>query len=112
MSIYLNLDNTSYIGNQDFLKRISKKDFDIQKIAFMKPQEVLPILWQPIIDENNRKEEIMKASENQASSTKFQCPNRNCRARKTIYNEVQTRSADEAMTLFITCIVCGKRWKQ
>ena len=40
------------------------------------------------------------------------CPNRNCRARKAIYTEVQTRSADEPMTLFITCLVCGKRWKQ
>jgi DNA-directed RNA polymerase subunit M/transcription elongation factor TFIIS len=111
-SLYLNLDNSSYIGNNDFLTQIKKKTFDLKKIAYMKPQDMLPSLWQPIINENNRKEEIMKACENQASSTKFQCPNRNCRARKTIYNEVQTRSADEAMTLFITCLVCGKRWKQ
>ena len=111
-NIYLNLDSNSYIKNESFLSKIKKKDFNIEKVAYLKPQEIFPELWKPIIDENIRKEEIMKACENQASTSKFQCPNRNCRARKAIYTEVQTRSADEPMTLFITCLVCGKRWKQ
>ena len=111
-NIYLNLDSNSYIKNETFFSKIKEKDFNIEKIAYLKPQEIFPELWKPIIDENIRKEEIMKACENQASTTKFQCPNRNCRARKAIYTEVQTRSADEPMTIFITCLVCGKRWKQ
>jgi DNA-directed RNA polymerase subunit M/transcription elongation factor TFIIS len=35
-----------------------------------------------------------------------------CKKRKTTYYELQTRSADEPMTAFITCLNCNKRWKQ
>ena len=34
-----------------------------------------------------------------------------CGSNKTTQSEMQTRSADEPMTLFITCVVCGNRWK-
>jgi DNA-directed RNA polymerase subunit M/transcription elongation factor TFIIS len=34
-----------------------------------------------------------------------------CKSNKTTYYEMQTRSADEPMTAFITCLACGKRWK-
>jgi transcription elongation factor S-II len=34
-----------------------------------------------------------------------------CKSMKTTYYEMQTRSADEPMTAFITCLACGKRWK-
>ena len=40
----------------------------------------------------------------------FKC--RKCGSRSTSYYEVQTRSADEPMTQFITCLNCGNRWKQ
>ena len=34
-----------------------------------------------------------------------------CHMNQCSYYELQTRSADEAMTVFITCIVCGNKWK-
>ena len=34
-----------------------------------------------------------------------------CKSKKTTYYEMQTRSADEPMTAFISCLNCGKRWK-
>jgi len=110
--LYLNLDENSYIGNKTFIKKIKEEDFQIGTIAFLKPPHTFPELWKPIIDENERKEEILKKCENEASTNKFECPNRKCKARKAVYTEVQTRSADEPMTIFITCLVCGKRWKQ
>lgn len=34
-----------------------------------------------------------------------------CGKRDTMYNQVQTRSADEPMTTFVLCNNCGNRWK-
>jgi|TARA_B110000305_G_C19452597_1_gene648897 transcription elongation factor S-II len=34
-----------------------------------------------------------------------------CRGYKTTFYQMQTRSADEPMTVFITCHVCDRRWK-
>ena len=46
----------------------------------------------------------------EAVTDSFTC--RKCRSKKCTYYELQTRSADEPMTLFITCIDCGTKWKQ
>lgn len=35
-----------------------------------------------------------------------------CHSKKVLYREMQTRSADEPMTVFALCLSCGKRWKQ
>ena len=34
-----------------------------------------------------------------------------CKQYKVTYYEMQTRSADEPMTVFCTCMNCGKKWK-
>ena len=34
-----------------------------------------------------------------------------CKKRETSFYELQTRSADEPMTTFITCLNCGHRWR-
>ena len=39
----------------------------------------------------------------------FTCPK--CRKDKTTYYQMQTRSADEPMTVFITCTSCQHRWR-
>jgi len=39
----------------------------------------------------------------------IQC--RRCKQSNCAYTEVQTRSADEPMTLFVLCENCGNRWK-
>ena len=37
---------------------------------------------------------------------------RACGSKETVSVEKQLRSADEPMTLIITCVVCGKTWRQ
>ena len=44
-----------------------------------------------------------------ATTDQFQCGK--CRQRKCTYFQMQTRSADEPMTTFVTCVACGNRWK-
>ena len=34
-----------------------------------------------------------------------------CKSKKTTYYQLQTRSADEPMTSYVTCITCSHRWK-
>jgi transcription elongation factor S-II len=34
-----------------------------------------------------------------------------CKKRDCSYFELQTRSADEPMTIFASCLVCGHRWR-
>lgn len=34
-----------------------------------------------------------------------------CKSMKTTYTQAQTRSADEPMTTFVTCLNCCNRWK-
>jgi len=50
-----------------------------------------------------------EADEQYASTDMFYC--RKCQKRKCTYYQMQTRSADEPMTTFVTCLVCGNRWK-
>ena len=40
----------------------------------------------------------------------FKCRNKKCGSLRTWSYQLQTRSADEPMTNFITCSECGKRW--
>lgn len=44
-----------------------------------------------------------------ATTDQFQCGK--CKQRKCQYYQMQTRSADEPMTTFVTCVNCGNRWK-
>lgn len=39
----------------------------------------------------------------------FQCGK--CKERKCTYYQLQTRSCDEPMTTFVTCTLCGNKWK-
>lgn len=45
----------------------------------------------------------------QAETDQFKCGR--CGKRKCKYYQLQTRSADEPMTTFVTCINCNNRWK-
>ena len=47
--------------------------------------------------------------QNQNTEGFFMC-NR-CKNKKTTYYQLQTRSADEPMTTFVSCLNCGKNWK-
>ena len=43
------------------------------------------------------------------ATSEFKC--RKCKKRECSYYQLQTRSADEPMTTFVTCLNCGNNWK-
>ncbi|XP_065197994.1 DNA-directed RNA polymerase III subunit RPC10-like [Sycon ciliatum] len=42
-------------------------------------------------------------------ATEAECPK--CHHMKAFFMQVQTRSADEPMTIFYKCVSCGHRWR-
>lgn len=47
--------------------------------------------------------------EEEATTDQFKCFK--CEQRKCTYFQLQTRSADEPMTTFVTCLSCDSHWK-
>jgi DNA-directed RNA polymerase subunit M/transcription elongation factor TFIIS len=63
-------------------------------------------------DQQRREENMgraMTAQEERAMSTSMTCCK--CKQSRVAYSQAQTRSADEPMTTFCECTVCGNRWK-
>ena len=109
-SIYSNLKSDSYIGNNEFLKRVQSKQIDTRKIGELSVYEIFPENWQSLIDIKIKRDKIKYELKQEAMTDLFKC--RKCGSRETSYYEVQTRSADEPMTQFITCLTCKNHWKQ
>ena len=109
-SIYTNLDSNSYVKNTNFLEKIKNGSIQITQLPTMTFQEIFPEHWKKLIDEKYKKEKILYEEKQEAMTDQYKCGR--CKSRKCTYYELQTRSADESMTIFITCINCGNRWKQ
>lgn len=109
-SLYMNLDNKSYVSNNTLIKKIFSNKFDLKNIAFMTYQELFPEHWKQLLDEKYKREMAIYEDKPEAMTDMFKCGR--CKQKKCTYYELQTRSADEAMTIFITCVNCGNRWRQ
>jgi transcription elongation factor S-II len=58
-----------------------------------------------------KREEIQKSvGVTPASGGSFIC--RKCKKERTSFYQMQTRSSDEPMTVFINCLDCGFRWRE
>jgi DNA-directed RNA polymerase subunit M/transcription elongation factor TFIIS len=102
-SIYINLKD------QNILIALLQQEILPQNLAFMTHQELNPEHWKELIDKKIKKDKS-KLNENiQASTNMFTC--KKCKSKKCTYYELQTRSADEPTTIFVTCLDCGKNWK-
>jgi DNA-directed RNA polymerase subunit M/transcription elongation factor TFIIS len=109
-SIYSNLDSESYIENKTFLKRILEKQLKDTEIGRLTTQDIFPENWEKLLEEKIKRDKIKYELKPEAMTSAFKC--RKCGSRETSYYEVQTRSADEPMTQFITCLNCYNHWKQ
>lgn len=108
-SIYANLDGKSCIKNERLLKRLKGGEFLPHELAFMNPQYTFPENWKALIDEKYKRDKVLYEKDEGGATDQFKCTR--CKQRKCTYYELQTRSADEPMTIFVTCLNCGKRWK-
>jgi len=102
-SIYVNLKNV------ELLEQVKNKEIVPQTLAFMTHQEMNPEHWRDLIERKTKKDANKFNVNIQASTDMFTC--RKCRSKRCTYMELQTRSADEPATIFITCLDCGKQGK-
>lgn len=102
-SLYINLKNPS------FLNRIKNGEVTPFNIASMTHQEMNPSQWKTLIEQKVIRDANKYTNHIQASTDMFTC--KKCKSKRCTYYELQTRSADEPATIFITCLDCGKNWK-
>ena len=103
-SIFLNLKK-----NGDLLRKLQDKEIKAHRLAFMTHQEMNPESWKELIELKEIRDKNKYNPVLEASTDEFTC--RRCKSNQCTYYQMQTRSADEPMTTFVSCINCGSKWK-
>ena len=109
--LYMDRLRTIYVNlkNKELLDLVISGEVLPQNLAFMTHQEMNPSRWKEAIDMKMKRNESKYNTKMEASTDMFKC--RKCKSNRCTYYELQTRSADEPATVFITCLDCGKHWK-
>jgi transcription elongation factor S-II len=110
VQIYIDRLRSIFINLTDaILKSITDETIKPHVIAFMTHQELIPDKWSELIEIKSKRDKNKYETQMVAATDTFTC--KKCRSNKCTYYQMQTRSADEPMTTFVTCINCGCRWK-
>lgn len=102
-SVYVNLKNHKLV------EQVESGEIKSHTIAFMTHQEMQPERWDELIKAKVIRDKNKYEQQIEASTDTFTC--RKCKSKRCTYYQLQTRSADEPMSIFVTCIECGNRWK-
>ena len=106
-SMLFNITNTD---NPRFKENILSGNVSTRTITELQPHEVFPELYTTIFEKNrikqikNDEEKVKRINKNGVECLK-------CKSKNTTHYELQTRSADEPMTVYYTCCDCEHRWK-
>lgn len=102
-SLYTNL-------KKNYLKElIINGELTMQQISGMTHYEMDPSKWQVLIDKKKAIEANKYNQNMKATTDMFTC--KKCKSKRCTHYELQTRSADEPATIFVTCLDCGKNWR-
>jgi len=109
LSMMFNLKNSPNLKD-----RVLKGELKTSQLVNLSPQGLWPggphaKMTEKIADKEMLKQHASNILNDPEYKGLFRC-NR-CKSYKTTYYEMQTRSADEPMTVFITCHNCNSRWK-
>ncbi|KAI8087286.1 transcription elongation factor S-II, partial [Thamnidium elegans] len=107
-SLALNLKNKS---NPGLRESVVSGELSVEKLCKMSVDAMASEEAQAR-DRKLAEEALFKArgaGSAQAETDMFKCGK--CGGRKCTYFQMQTRSADEPMTTFVTCVICGNHWK-
>jgi transcription elongation factor S-II len=105
-----NLQPNSYIENSQLLLRYTKGEFRFEDLMSWSNTEIFPERNKDLAEKQFQREQRLLEGNKANATDQFFCGR--CHKRQCTYYELQTRSADEPMTIFITCLNCGKHWRQ
>lgn len=93
--------NLNQLNCPDLLSKICNKEISCKDVVFTDEKVLNSFAWDSII----KKMEFKNAQLNNLPTTDaYEC--RKCKQRKCTTYTLQTRSADEPMTTFVTCQIC------
>ena len=98
------------LQNETLLDKLLSKSLKAHEFVYLSHQELRPDLWEILLEEKKIKDENKFTPKIEASTDDFICGK--CKSKKCTYYQLQTRSADEPMTTFVTCLDCGNRFKR
>jgi len=110
LHIVSNFHPASYVGNAELFDQVKRGDLSLDAMATMNTYELYPSLWREMFEQRAVREKKQLEGNRDRATDQFLCTR--CWKRECTYYEMQTRSADEPMTIFITCLNCGKKWRQ
>jgi DNA-directed RNA polymerase subunit M/transcription elongation factor TFIIS len=107
LQIQHNLKNSSVLKDWIITKKVKTRE-----VIDMRPEDLWPdgpyaTKMQERMYKEIRKAYLAQEVKNQEGF--FTCAR--CKSKKTTYYQLQTRSADEPMTTFVSCLNCDRNWK-
>lgn len=108
--ICVNLYPKCYVQNTNLLERYKRKEFTFEDLVTWRDTEIFPERNKELAEKQFQREQRLLEGNKANATDQFFCTR--CHKRECTYYELQTRSADEPMTIFIQCVNCGKRWTQ
>ena len=105
-----NIVPSSYVQNTKLLDEIRSGKYSIDAICSINTYALCNDRWRDFIHRRQQREKRELEGNKAMATDQFLCMR--CHKRECTYYEMQTRSADEPMTIFIQCMNCGKHWRQ
>lgn len=110
--LYVDRMRTIYTNlklNAELKRQVVSSEIAPQTLAFMTHQEMNPDHWATMIETLMKRNASKFTDNTEASTDMFTC--RKCKGKRCTYYEMQTRSADEPATIFVTCLDCKNHWR-
>ena len=101
------LANISYTTNAPVLReKIKDGMIESYNLVKMTREQLNPEVWESLKTKTLNKVVVKQEAQEDGM---FKC--NKCKSMKTVYYQMQTRSADEPMTTYVTCTNCNFKWK-
>lgn len=101
-------DTTS--KTKTLLEKLKCGDLTFEMLGTMSSMDLKPELYTDLRDRMLLREKQQLEGNKALATDQYKCGR--CYKRECTFYELQTRSADEPMTKFITCLNCGNHWRK